>query len=220
VTVRAALAAKKARYEQILNANGALDALPEAVTSDTLRALRDRYAIASSKLAELSAQLMPKHPFVIAAQQEQAKLQNLIEDEIARIAAAAKLEYERSAETESSLERQLEDLKQQALETNEALIKLRELERDASASRTVYEAALVRARETRELQQINSINARIITHATPPDFKSWPPRLLILLPAGLVFGIALGLGLALLRERVGARRHADLRVLQRIGLRA
>ncbi len=217
VAARAAVAAQKSRYEQIVNAQGDPGAMPEAVKSDTLRALRDRYAVAAEKQAELSAQLMPQHPFVVTARQEEEKVQRLIDEEIARLASAAKLDYQRVTATEASLEESLQAQKHQALDTNEALVKQRELEREAHASRAVYETALMRARETRELEQINPTNARIITHATPPNAKSWPPRLLLLLPLALVLGLALGTGLAVLKDRGAFRRTTRERVTEKLG---
>ena len=56
----------------------------------------------------------------------------------------------RSAANERALEANLETLKQSAISTNQASVQLRELEREVEASRAVYQAFLVRARETGE----------------------------------------------------------------------
>src|SRR5262249_41934964 len=97
------------------------------------------------------------------------------------------------------LERRLEDLKQQAISTREAFVRLRELEREAEASRAIYAAFLTRARETGEQQMVDTTNARVISSATPPRDKSWPPRILIL-AIGLVVGLGTGTGGGLLRD--------------------
>jgi Mrp family chromosome partitioning ATPase len=55
------------------------------------------------------------------------------------------------------------------------------------------------ARETGEQQSIDSTNARVISKATPPRDKSWPPRGLLLAIA-LFAGLGLGTGVGLMRE--------------------
>ena len=78
-------------------------------------------------------------------------------------------------------------------------MRLRELEREVEASRAIYQAFLTRARETGEQQSIDNTNARVISSATPPRDKSWPPRLLLLAVA-LFGGLGIGTGVGLMRE--------------------
>src|SRR5207237_7341556 len=68
------------------------------------------------------------------------------------------------------------------------------------ASRGVYEAVLVRARETGEQGRLDTNNVRIISKADLPIFRSWPPGNLILSMAALLFGVGSGMGLGFLRE--------------------
>src|SRR5213076_783002 len=106
---------------------------------------------------------------------------------------------ERAQANERALEANLETLKQSAISTNQASVQLRELEREVEASRSVYQSFLVRARETGEQQSIDSTNARVISKATPPRDKSWPPRGLLLAIA-LFVGLGVGTGAGLMRE--------------------
>ena len=89
-------------------------------------------------------------------------------------------------------------LKQRAITTSLALVKLRELEREVDASRAVYEAFLVRARETREQERVDTVNVRVLADAQAPLDRSWPPRRLLLLAAALFLGLTGGLALAYL----------------------
>jgi Mrp family chromosome partitioning ATPase len=126
-------------------------------------------------------------------------VQKLINEELARIAAAAKSDLERTQASEQALEGDLEALKQKAVVTSQASVRLRELEREVDASRAIYQAFLTRARETGEQQTIDNTNARVISKATAPRDKSWPPRLLLLAVA-LVGGLGIGTGVGLMRE--------------------
>ena len=64
--------------------------------------------------------------------------------------------------------------------TSQSFVALRELTRELDANRGVYEAFLIRARETDEQSTIDNTNVRIISSATPAKSASWPPRLLLL----------------------------------------
>jgi succinoglycan biosynthesis transport protein ExoP len=97
----------------------------------------------------------------------------------------------------------LNALKQRAMATGLAFVKLRELEREVDASRAVYESFLQRARETREQERLDTVNVRVLSDAQAPLERSWPPRRLILLLAALSAGLLGGIGLAYAAEQFG-----------------
>ena len=79
------------------------------------------------------------------------------------------------------------------------MVGLRELERDAQASRSIYEAFLVRARETGEQEQLDTKNIRVLSKADLPQRRSSPPSSLVLALAAMMLGAAAGTGLVLVR---------------------
>lgn len=205
----------RARYDQITRARrGGAEggAIPEAVLSQTIGQLRTQYAEVARQRAELGALVGPRHPSIVNLDAQLAGAQKQINEELGRIAAAARSELERAQANEQAIEANLETLKQNAIATNQASVRLRELEREAEASRAVYQAFLTRARETGEQQSIDNTNARIISNATPARDKSWPPRLLLLAVA-LVGGLGIGTGTGLLREYFDERVYSA-RMLQ------
>jgi uncharacterized protein involved in exopolysaccharide biosynthesis len=66
----------------------------------------------------------------------------------------------------------------------------------------VYEAFLVRTRQMREQERLDTTNVRILSDAQPPAERAWPPRRLIMLLAGLIAGIVGGVGIAFLLDLV------------------
>jgi uncharacterized protein involved in exopolysaccharide biosynthesis len=199
----------KARYDRSLQRGGDAGSTSEAVQSNTIGRLREQHAAVARQEAMLAAELGPRHPSVIEARAQVRNAERLIADEISRLAAANRLDYERARANETALNNSLTTLKQRAGETNMAFVKLRELEREVEASRAVYEAFLVRARETREQERLDSANVRVLSDAQPPRDRSWPPRLVILLLAGLMIGILGGVGTAWAAEQMRrARRTA------------
>lgn len=196
----------KARYDQIarLQQRG-IDpgSVNEAVQSSTIGLLREQYAAAVQREAVLTAQLGPQHPYVVEARAQVRNAQRLVTEEVDRVVNATRSEYERALANEQSLSGNLDALKQRAIDTGLALVKLRELEREVDASRAVYEAFLVRARETREQERIDTVNVRVLSDAQPPPDRNWPPRRLIMLAVALCLGLTGGLALAYLAELIG-----------------
>src|SRR4029079_9775983 len=94
--------------------------------------------------------------------------------ELQRIVLSARHEYDRAKATEDALARNVETLRTQMNSTNSAMIGLRELERDLEAYRSLYEQAIVRAREAREQSRVNTTNVRIISEANPARDRAFP----------------------------------------------
>jgi polysaccharide biosynthesis transport protein len=213
-TARARTSAAKARLDQVesvLHTKSPIGAFPEAVQSPTISLLRSQYAEIMRRDAEQKSSLGERHPAVIEIEAQGARLQKLIEDEVARIAQSDRAEYERAKADEEMLSRQVDALKNTAVSTNESLVGLRELERDVQASRTVYESFLVRSRETGEQEQVDTKNIRIISKADLPMNRSSPPPSLILGLAAMLLGFASGIGIVIMRDsgEAPAPRPAD-----------
>ncbi|RWE79704.1 MAG: lipopolysaccharide biosynthesis protein [Mesorhizobium sp.] len=189
----------KAQVDQLRRQGGAPDATSEATRSSTISSLRAQEAALVDQIAQLGTGLGPRHPSMIAAQQQLRDLRVLIQRELGRIVTAAETDYERSLANQQALQAKVEALKSKSLDTDQASVRLRELQRDLDAVRTVYANYLQRAQETREQTNVDSTNARIISEAMPALKKSWPPKGLLVF--GAVFGgLALGIGMALIAE--------------------
>ena len=172
----------KARFEQVQRlqqSKGEIGAFAEAVQSPTITALRGQYAEIMRRQAEQTAMLGPRHPAVIEIQAQAERVQRMIDEEINRTVLSARSEYQSAEANEEALTRDLDALKHNAIVTDQALVTLRELEREVQASRAVYEAFLVRARETGEQERVDTKNIQVISRAELPLNRSWPPSNLI-----------------------------------------
>ena len=135
----------KARADEIQAARGNTEAIPEVVRSESLRSLRSQLGNVQRERARLAVQLQPAHPRMIDIVNQERQSQRLVNEEIARILESTKLEYRRMQSSEQELQGRLAALKTQMVTTNDAMVELRELERDLEASRAVYAASLSRA---------------------------------------------------------------------------
>lgn len=188
---RAATMDAQARLDQIeANKRTAADAgaIPEALQSPTIANLRAQYADARKKYAEQTAELGPRHPALRQTEKQVEDLKRTISEEIERFALSAKNDLTRSRDYEASLNRALEVQKRQSVQLSQAAVRLRELEREADASRDVYQSFLKRSRETEEQETLNTSAARVIGEATVPQRRSFPPAMSLFAMIGFIFG--------------------------------
>ncbi|MBR7653889.1 GumC family protein [Brucella oryzae] len=173
--------------------------MPEDLRSNTLTALRAQYAQARQTASGLSTQLGPRHPALIQAQSQAGTVLNDIDAELRRIRSSLQVEVARSVQQEKDLTARLAQLKSQQANNSGDLVKLRELEREATALRSVYEAFLLRSRETNEQEGLNTANVRVLSEARPPLDPAGTSRKLIVI-AGLVAGFLAGLAITAVRN--------------------
>ncbi|MCB1474711.1 MAG: GumC family protein [Rhodobiaceae bacterium] len=186
---------------------------PAATKSADMLRLRGEYERAEAELGALTATLGPRHPARIRAQSQIDTISRSIAQEVARLRTNAQLEYDNAQAEHDAAVAALKRLTGTFQTSDNARVQLRQLEREAESSRAVYEEALLRARETREQAQINTINMQVISEATPPLYKRFPPRRAILLPLALMIGFcggaAFGLMLQMLRFTPPRDHRAD-----------
>jgi uncharacterized protein involved in exopolysaccharide biosynthesis len=215
---RTRLADARARLEQAESVRGQAaerGAIPEAVNSQTLGLLRQQLGEAQRRAVSLGTSLGPQHPELLAAQTALRDAQRAVGEEISRIRQSARAELDRAVANERNIASQVESLKKDTLATSRDTVQLRELERELESNRAVYQAFLNRARETRELEGVDTTNARIITTAVPPLERVGPQRRLIVAGAGfagLAFGALFSLALEGERRLRARRRRAAQRL--------
>jgi polysaccharide biosynthesis transport protein len=204
----------KARLEQVEQVQRSKDengAFPAALQSPAITALRSQYAEIMRREAEQTASLGALHPAVIDIQAQAQRLRHMIDAEIDRAAVAARTEYESAKSSEKMLADNFAALKRTAVDNSEAMVGLRELERDAQASRDIYQAFLVRARETGAQEQVDTKNIRVLSKADLPQKRSSPPPSILVAFAAMLLGAAAGTGIVLVRPPAAAgERHGDI----------
>ncbi len=190
-TATAAARAKLTQFESLKA--GAEGGISEAVGSPTLASLRAQAAEVERRKAVLTLTLGPQHPDLLNVNAELRGVNDAIKAELARIGASLQADYDRALANQQSLQQSFDQLSVTATETSQAEVKLRELEGEALANRTVYESFLARARELGGQTAVDTTNIRLISAATEPLSKSNVSARLIL-PAFLLLGLLVGAG--------------------------
>ncbi len=193
----------EARYGELTRpTSGQMNA--EAVETTTMVELRKQYSVLKQQVDAAAISYGPLHPARASAERQLAGLQQQIASETQRAVQTAQFDVEQARNTLAQLEAQARTARDTVADDGQALVQLRELERAAKAKSEVYEAFLTRAGEVVEREQLDTTNVRVISPATPPGTRSWPPKTMVTAGAGgfggLALGIALVLGLGFLAE--------------------
>jgi uncharacterized protein involved in exopolysaccharide biosynthesis len=210
---RAATIASKGRAEaaKSIGVDSVLaSGLPQDLNSPNLVALQSQHANQAREVATLRNTLGPRHPRLSDADAALASVETEIAAELRRIVAGTQSDLRRAVENEQALAGELATLKAESVGNNEAQVRMRELQREAAAAREIYEASLLRAGETGEIEALATTNVKVISPAEAPESPSSLSRKVIVAMYGLG-GFALGLALALVsaaRQAFGQSRQA------------
>lgn len=177
-----------------MSSSGDLASAAEVLSSPLIQRLRDQEAQVIRKVSELDSRYGERHPKMIKAKAELKDLRKSIEREVQKIAQSLKNEMVVAKARENTLRSNLNQLEGKQGQQNQASIKLNELEREAKASRLLYENFLNRFKETTEQQNLQQADARIISKADVPVMASFPKKKMIVAAA---FGVALFLSIIL-----------------------
>ncbi|WP_131113592.1 GumC family protein [Lichenihabitans psoromatis] len=191
----------KSRLDQTRNLQATAahnGSLPEAIASPTIGILRGQQSEALRKLADARSTYGDRYPGVRDLQAQVADINRVVAAELGRIAQAAQADYDRAVASETAQKQVVETLTGESSSAGTALVQLAGLQREADINRNLLNAFMSRARETSELERVDSTNARIVTSAQPPRNRSFPPRGSVLAILGLLAGAGLGAALALL----------------------
>lgn len=203
IVARAESAQAKARYENIQHIIESGN--PETATSDVLGNrviidLRGKYLDLSRTATEILRREGKDHLAYRNLLQQMQDIQNLIWSEYRRISESYKNEYEIARSKELALQQELDNVKGSSVETSKNQIGLRELQRRADSTRSLYTKMLDKSNEEVERQSLPNVHARVISYAIPPLAPSWPNKRLVML-ISIFAGIGLGVGLSFLREQ-------------------
>ena len=194
-TKRAEAEARLRQVERLLASAGGNEAVGDVLRSPLIQSLREKQADLEREAAELAIEYGDKHPKMIniRAKIEDHRLQ--IGAETNRIVQRLRNEVGVARAREEALTGQLNALKQTIGANNTSEVKLRALEREAEASRTLLETFLARSKETASQESFQQADATILSPASIPKVPSFPNKRKILIL--FFFGaVALGLGLA------------------------
>jgi len=199
---QADLAEREARYRQLQemrNSGASLESIGNALNSSTITTLREREAEIARRQSDLEARYLDTHPAVQAIRAERRDIEAQIQREIQRISVNLGNEVNVARARLATLQESLRSAAGDLSDNSSASVRLRELEREAAASRQVYESYLQRYQEIADQDQLNTSDARLMAYASVPNAPS-SPRLRIAVALAIAAGLLLGLGAGVVAE--------------------
>jgi succinoglycan biosynthesis transport protein ExoP len=196
--------AKFDQAQQLKNSGNDPGGFNAAISSDIITKLRTQYADIAKSEADLSSRYGPRHPLVANVHAQLRDTQRLIDQEIQRILQSAGHDYDVARSREASLQQSLDQLQGISSSSGQAQVRLRELQREAEANRTLYESYLARYKETTAQESLQLPDSHVVTQASVPISPSWP-KSTIVLGLALVLGAGIGCVLAFLIDYLDQR---------------
>ncbi|KCZ66515.1 hypothetical protein L53_04110 [Hyphomonas sp. L-53-1-40] len=182
-----------------INSGAGVDGISEVLESPLITSLKQQLSTVRGRVGDLETRLGPQHPELIGARAEQADIERQIQNEMTRIATNLENEVRVRQDQVSRLQSQISNSNSKLRGNSLAMVRLRELERDAETSRVLYEEFIARSKETREQDGLVQPDAVILSNASVPKFPSSPRTTLNLL-IGAILGCLLGGALAIMAE--------------------
>lgn len=213
VSAQAERAAARANLEEIerLVAQSGYSGISGILTNDMIGRLRADLADLKAQRAELSQRYMAKHPTMIDIANRIGEIQSAIDREARQYVDGLRRDVAVAEAREKTLYDRLQSIEGRSLELAASSVSLRQLEREAQASRFLYENFLSRLKETSEQIGFQDADVRIISEAEPPGVAAEPRKrrlLALAMLAGLALGALAALGLDYLRP--GVRSATEL----------
>lgn len=179
------------------------DDVGEALSSPVVQQLRQQRATVSAQVADLQGRYGDRHPEMLKAKRQLADIDGQIQAEIKRIISNLEAKSSVSRQRASAIGGSLGGARGTLAANSRAMVRLNELQRNADASRTLYESYLNRFKETSSQEGIGTSDARVVSKAKIPNAQS-SPKVGLNLALGLILAIGAGIGAVVLAETLDA----------------
>ncbi len=222
ILARTQVAEAKARWErveEILKGDPSDATVTESLRNDIIVRLRQQFLDVARREAELSARYGFNHMVAVQLRNEKRQLLDSIKDELRRIAQSYKSDYEIAKLRETTLKSSLDTLIAETRTTNQAQVKLRGLESAVQTSREVQENFLKKFMEIAQQESFPATEARVISQAKTPRYKS-SPRTTRITAGSAMLGLFLGLIFALGLEATDSTFRTPAQVKASLGCKA
>ena len=197
----------KARFDQLdsITRAGASDSVVSAsvgddVKNDVLSKLRMQYLELANREAEWSAKYGHDHLAVVNLRNQMLQIRSGILNQFKQLKESSRSDFELAERREVSIKNELAKELSQSKEASHAQVALRQLESSARAYQALYDSFLNRYADSVQEQTSPIAEASFINKASPPDSRNYK-KIFVAAAAFPIAGLALGFGIALLRER-------------------
>ncbi|MFN4090600.1 MAG: GumC family protein [Alphaproteobacteria bacterium] len=198
---RAEAEARLRQVQTLVAGRSGIESAAEVLRSPLIQRLKEQEAEVLRRAADLSQQYGARHPRMIGVRAELDDIRSKIAIEVKQIVQSLRNEAEVARAREGTLVGGLDALKRNMGRANVSEVRLRALEREAAASRALFENFLSRLKETTAQENLQQPDARIISRADVPEHPAFPRTRLMIAGSGLA-ALLLSVAIAFLLERL------------------
>ena len=171
---------------------GQLASSNEALRSQTIERLRQQQGETEQNAARLAKTLGARHPEMIEVRERQARLRELIREELERVKGSVRGEFQAAKSNETQILAEIDQVKTQSAEMSRKLVPLDQMQRNRAVLRSSFDR-FAQVNDTLAQQGAQSPPGRVIAVARPPVSPSQPKKTivgLISLSTGMFVGLA------------------------------
>ncbi len=204
IDAHAATAEAKARFDRISKITDVKEGLPDASVADALKneviiKLRSQFLELQSREAIWAQKYGYDHLATANLRSQMQEVRRSIADELSKIGQGYKSDYDIAVARETALHESMASSVSQSNLSSKAQIQLKELESTSQSYRLIYDKFLQRYTEAIQQESFPITEARLISPASVPSYRS-SPRASLILGGALLLGLATSFGYACLRE--------------------
>jgi len=225
-----ALVSERIKNEQLyrqLDAANAIN-LPQLLSNPVIEGLRTKRSVLVTDYQQKLETYKPSYPAMVQINSQIAEIDRQLATEVRTLKDSFKAAYQSSLNQENEMRKRIERLKQDVLDLQKRSIRYNILKREVDTNQSLYNGLLQRFKEVDIAGGVGANNVFIVDKATLPGGPS-SPNLSRSLVMALLFGLAAGIGVAFLLERLDdtlrspedverVLGYATLGVIPKIGL--
>ena len=171
----------------------------QVTKNEVIKQLKAAYHKENQALQELSAHYLAEHPKMRQQKVRVDTAMAALKKEVTNVLGSVENEHKALLTSERRLAAALQKAKEEALALNKREVTYRRLRRDQQNTEKLYSLVLSRFKESSLSSQMKFNNVRVLDAATVPEYPV-SPRVHLTLIIGLMLGLLLGTGFAVLRE--------------------
>jgi len=199
--------ARLSQVEELIENPEQIETSYEIINSRHIQSLKMEQVKQEGRLSEALSRYGEKHPEVLKIKAELAELRKNIQTEMQRVTQSVANEVRLAEARVRALEEGLQEVAGQRMEDNEAMIRLRELEREAESTRLIFDTFLQTYKRSNEQEELQEPEAKVISYAVVPRAPSFPNKPLIM-ALGMALSLLFGVGLVILLEKMRNAFHS------------
>lgn len=181
--------------------HGGYDALPSVAASALVQGLKGELSRLQGEYSQLAKEFKPGYPRLDKVKAQIDSVEKQLAAEVGSEARRVESALSTARAKEKELRGRLEEQKRATLDLKDSAVQYAVLAREVDTNRQLYDSVLQRLKEMGVAAEVRLSNVYVMEKAEVPAGPSYPRRQHTLL-LGLVLGLAGGIGLAFLLDRL------------------